>query len=170
MQYQYTQPPYSGNINNIIRIVLNSLESHFHQCKRIPSTVMMDYLPPSRSRDVSQPSLGGTDRGDDPDGVYSPPPSPMYSGGDGAAAYSSNGGIRAKHLGAFGSKPSARRYQDSSLDADETESELVVIPESDLSDSTINRSSAPVSFEREMGLMIIYSYAHIFCPFVPGVL
>lgn len=31
-KYQYTQPPYSGYINNLVRIILNSLESHFHQC------------------------------------------------------------------------------------------------------------------------------------------
>lgn len=100
--------------------------------------------------DVSQPSLGGTDRGDDPELLYSPPPSPMYGGLDGGpTSYSTNGGgggARSKH-GTFGQKPSqaaTRKYQDSSLDADETESELVAIPESDLSDSTMNRSSAPV--------------------------
>lgn len=98
---------------------------------------------------MSQPSLGGTDRGDDPEGLYSPPPSPMYGGLDGGpASYSTNGGgggARSKH-GAFSQKASARKYQDSSLDADETESELVAIPESDLSDSTNNRSSAPVGY------------------------
>lgn len=50
LQYQYTQPPYSGYINNLVRIILNSLENHFHQCKRIPATIMMDFYPPSRSR------------------------------------------------------------------------------------------------------------------------
>lgn len=47
-QYQYTQPPYSGHINNLVRIILNSLEAHFHQCKRIPATIVMDFLPRSR--------------------------------------------------------------------------------------------------------------------------
>lgn len=125
---------------------------------------MMDYLPPSRSRgksqvirrqidstlhlnrisavaaDVSQPSLGGTDRGDDPDCLCSPPPSPMFS----------TNGQRSRHAAqTLGSKTggATRKYQDSSLDADDTESELVAIPESDLSDSTNNRSSAPDSFD-----------------------
>lgn len=48
LQYQYTQPPYSGHINNLVRIILNSLEAHFHQCKRIPATIVMDFLPRSR--------------------------------------------------------------------------------------------------------------------------
>lgn len=42
---------------------------------------------------------------------------------------------------------SIRKYNDSSLEADETESELVAIPESDLSDSTLHGSSAPGSFD-----------------------
>lgn len=41
-----------------------------------------------------------------------------------------------------------RKYHDSSLDADDTESELVAIPESDQSDSTLHGGSAPVSGKR----------------------
>lgn len=40
----------------------------------------------------------------------------------------------------------SRKYQDSSLEADDTESELVAIPESDLSESTLH-NSAPGSFD-----------------------
>lgn len=40
--------------------------------------------------------------------------------------------------------PQFRKYHDSSLDADDTESELVAIPESDQSDSTLHGGSAPV--------------------------
>lgn len=50
IQYQYGQPPYSGNVANLIRIILNSLEAHFHQCKRIPATIVMDFLPSNKSR------------------------------------------------------------------------------------------------------------------------
>lgn len=52
-QYQYAQPPYSGHINNLVRIILNSLEAHFHQCKRIPATIVMDFLPRSRGQILS---------------------------------------------------------------------------------------------------------------------
>lgn len=62
-------------------------------------------------------------------------------------SHGTNGGSRSKQ-GIFsqkaGSQPTFRKYQDSSLDADDTESELVAIPESDLSDSTLHGSSAPV--------------------------
>lgn len=49
-KYQYTQPPFCTQINHIIRIVLNCLESQFHQCKRIPATVIMDLPVSARSR------------------------------------------------------------------------------------------------------------------------
>lgn len=138
MQYQYTQPPLQDHIQNLIRIVINSLEAQFHQCKRIPATVVMD-LPQPRSRDLSQPSLG-------PDGEdkiqESPPASPLFVSSE-AAVFAS----RTKGISGTSSKgPGFRVYQDSSLEADDTESELVAIPESDLSDSTIHGGSAPVKF------------------------
>lgn len=68
--------------------------------------------------------------------------------------FSTNGQRSSKHASGapqtLSTKTGAtRKYQDSSLDADDTESELVAIPESDLSDSTTtnNRSSAPDSFD-----------------------
>ncbi|GAB0098713.1 protein unc-79 homolog [Sergentomyia squamirostris] len=133
-KYQYTQPPFCTQINNIIRIVLNCLESQFHQCKRIPATVIMDLPVPSRSRDVSQPSLGT----DPEDRIQeTPPASPILAG------ESSSSAPRIKPT----TKATFRKYHDSSLEADDTESELVAIPESDLSDSTLHGSSAPGSFD-----------------------
>uniref|UniRef100_A0A1B0CGN7 Protein unc-79 homolog n=2 Tax=Lutzomyia longipalpis TaxID=7200 RepID=A0A1B0CGN7_LUTLO len=134
-KYQYAQPPFCTQINNVIRIVLNCLEAQFHQCKRIPATVIMDPVP-SRSRDVSQPSLG-TEPGDDKI-QETPPASPIL-----APAESSSSAPRAKTT----PKATFRKYHDSSLEADDTESELVAIPESDLSDSTLHGSSAPGSFD-----------------------
>lgn len=137
-KYQYTQPPLNGYINNLIRIVLNSLKAQFHQCKRIPTTTVVDVQLPNRSRDVSQPSLGT-----DPDerGPDSPPPSPLFpSEGTSGASKS-----KVQSSGIFQKTQVHRKYQDSSLEADDTESELVAIPESDLSDSTLHGSSAPVS-------------------------
>lgn len=53
---QYGQQPWCNQLQVLIKIVLNTLDTQHHQCKRIPATVVMSA--PSRSRDVSQPSLG----------------------------------------------------------------------------------------------------------------
>lgn len=135
-KYSYTQPPQSAYVNSAMRIIMNSLRNHFHQCRRIPTTTILDIQGTSRSRDVSQPSLG-TDP-DDKD--QSPPASPMFPSEGTSGASKSKGqnvAFTPKLQHAF------RKYNDSSLDADETESELVAIPESDMSDSTLH-GSAPV--------------------------
>lgn len=113
-KYQYVYPPVVNHIENVVRVVLNSLEAQFHQCRRIPATVMMD-MPPSRS----QPSLG-TD-GDDREST--PPLSPMPEG--------SSTSSRPRRM---------NKLQDSSIEGDDTESELVAIPESDFSDCTLHGS------------------------------
>lgn len=100
--------------------------------------------------DMSQPSLGGLgDREDRDEGT--PPVSPLFpsegtSGlGAGASSKSKQGLFPQKSASNF-----ARKYQDSSLDGDDTESELVAIPESDLSESTLHNSSAPGSFDEPL--------------------
>lgn len=139
-KYSYTQPPLSGYVISAIRMIMNSLRGHFHQCRRIPTTTILDIQGVggvARSRDVSQPSLGT----DPDDKEASPPASPMFPSEGTSAASKSKGqnvAFTPKLQHAF------RKYNDSSLDADETESELVAIPESDLSDSTLHGSSAPV--------------------------
>lgn len=138
-KYQYTQLPFSQNVNSLIRIVLNSLESQFHMCKRIPATVVMDTMGmASRSRDVSLPSLGP-----DSDKMQeTPPTSPIFKA-EASNANNENNLPRPKS----GLSTKGRKYADS-LDADDTESELVAIPESDFSDSTLHGgSSAPGSFD-----------------------
>ncbi|KAL9895818.1 UNC-79 domain-containing protein isoform 2-T3 [Glossina fuscipes fuscipes] len=143
-KYSYTQPPQSSYTNSAIRVVMNSLRNHFHQCRRIPTTIL-DIPGTTRSRDVSQPSLGT----DPDDKEQSPPASPMFpsEGTSGASkGKGQNVAFTPKLQHAF------RKYTDSSLDADETESELVAIPESDLSDSTLQGSSAPGSFDDTMHL------------------
>uniref|UniRef100_A0A1A9X1K3 Protein unc-79 homolog n=1 Tax=Glossina brevipalpis TaxID=37001 RepID=A0A1A9X1K3_9MUSC len=143
-KYSYTQPPQSSYTNSAIRLVMNSLRNHFHQCRRIPTTIL-DIPGTTRSRDVSQPSLGT----DPDDKEQSPPASPMFpsEGTSGASkGKCQNVAFTPKLQHAF------RKYTDSSLDADETESELVAIPESDLSDSTLQGSSAPGSFDDTMHL------------------
>lgn len=141
-KYEYTQPPFSVQIGNLIRIILNSLEAQFHRCKRIPATVVMDIQPATRGRDMSQPSVG-TEHEDRIEAT--PPISPLF-----VAEGTSHGSTSKNKQGLFTQKSApafSRKYQDSSLDGDDTESELVAIPESDLSDSTMHNSSAPVSIE-----------------------
>lgn len=93
-------------LTSLIRIVMTSLEGQFHQCRRIPTTILVQDLP--RRSDMNQPSFG-TDA-DDRDNSQIKPPT------------------------------SLRKLHDSSIECDETESELVAIPESDLSDSTLQGS------------------------------
>ncbi|KAJ9575224.1 hypothetical protein L9F63_025823, partial [Diploptera punctata] len=90
-KYQYSQQPHSSQIQSLVKIVLNTLDSQYHQCRRIPATLVMG-APPSRSRDVSQPSLGGDAEhsvggagsggggGTATDRFETPPLSPLYTG------------------------------------------------------------------------------------------
>lgn len=85
---------------------------------------------------MSQPSLSGMGGRDDRDDEPTPPISP-FIGSEGTS-----GATKVKPtLYTQKSAPSfSRKYQDSSLEADDTESELVAIPESDLSESTLHNS------------------------------
>lgn len=48
-QGQYGQQPWCNQLQTLVRIVLNTLDNQFHQCKRIPAIVVMGG-PPSKSR------------------------------------------------------------------------------------------------------------------------
>lgn len=87
--------------------------------------------------EVSQPSLGAEQ--DERYDLTSPPASPLFAEG------TSQGSQGTKNKQTTFSQKQFRKYHDSSLDADDTESELVAIPESDQSDSTLHNSSAPVN-------------------------
>uniref|UniRef100_U5ELY1 Uncharacterized protein n=1 Tax=Corethrella appendiculata TaxID=1370023 RepID=U5ELY1_9DIPT len=129
-KYQYTLPPLSEHVQNLIRIVINTLEAQFHQCRRIPVTVILDSHM-NRSRDLSQPSVGPDQENNKESPPVSPFPEPLHSGKTVTNT----------------STPGFRKYPDSSFENDDTESELVAIPESDFSDSTLQGSSAPGSFD-----------------------
>ena len=97
-------------LSSLIRIVMNSLEGQFHQCRRIPTTILVQDLP--RRPDMMPFGLEPEERD-------------LLSQSQMKAP---------SHL---------RKLHDSSLECDETESELadlVAIPESDLSDSTLHGS------------------------------
>lgn len=98
-------------LGSIIRIIMNSLEGQFHQCRRIPTTILTQDT--MRRPEIKEPSsvAEAEDR-----------------------EHSNHSTI--KNI-AYMKKPHA---QDSSIECDETESELVVIPESDFSDSTLQGS------------------------------
>lgn len=90
---------------------------------------------------MSQPSLSGAGERDDRD-EPTPPVSPFISERASGALNKPKSTLHAQKS----SLSLNRKYQDSSLDADDTESELVAIPESDLSESTLH-NSAPSSFD-----------------------
>lgn len=92
--------------------------------------------------DMSQPSLSGLGDRDERERDEPTPPISPFIGSEGAS------GTKGKPtLYTQKSAPSfSRKYQDSSLEADDTESELVAIPESDLSESTLH-NSVPGSFD-----------------------
>ncbi|XP_068085270.1 protein unc-79 homolog [Anabrus simplex] len=169
-KYQYNQQPHSSQLHCLIKIVLNSLDAQHHRCRHIPATLVMG-VPPTRSRDVSQPSLGGGDP--EHSGVEkheTPPLSPLYSG-DGTSHVSVStkpGKVQVMyHQKSPGSSGMETHWEEAvqctqsdnnkvvqverkmpessySLDNDETESELAAIPES--SDSTL-QGSVQGSFE-----------------------
>ncbi|KAI5736841.1 hypothetical protein M8J76_007669 [Diaphorina citri] len=76
-KYHYNEETFAPNVVALIKIVMNTLDAQHHVCRRIPPTVVMGG-PPSRSRDVSQPSLG-TDERDLGDSSDTPPASPKQS-------------------------------------------------------------------------------------------
>ncbi|XP_076762513.1 UNC-79 domain-containing protein isoform X8 [Xylocopa sonorina] len=141
---QYGQQPWCKQLQVLIKIVLNTLDTQHHQCKRIPATVVMG-APPSRSRDVSQPSLGVDHElmtGTMADMSAESPPmrTPMVS------VHQRSPGPTHSQMETHWeeSTPSCRytnKHSSYTINADDTESELAAIPESPKSDSTLHGSS-----------------------------
>ncbi|EFN81676.1 Uncharacterized protein KIAA1409 [Harpegnathos saltator] len=142
---QYGQQPWCNQLQALVKIVLNTLETQHHQCKRIPATVVMG-APPSRSRDVSQPSLGVehdlTNALGEID-TETPPMrqlwcpmhqrSPSGIHGQMETHWEENNGPACRYFNKY--------FITSYFNADDTESELAAIPESPKSDSTLHGSS-----------------------------
>lgn len=167
-KYQYSQPPQCHSLQSLVRIVLNTLDSQHHYCRRIPATILMGVASHTRPRDTSQPSLGPDEHPSDR--MTSPPLSPMYLGdGQGYAASKSSKmqvSCYQKPMIATASmethweevvhpdnkelmqQQSVTKLQEHT-ETDETESELIAIPESDLSDSTLYDSNH-VSFKHSI--------------------
>ncbi|XP_076392326.1 UNC-79 domain-containing protein isoform X3 [Megachile rotundata] len=140
---QYGQQPWCSQLQVLIKIVLNTLDTQHHQCKRIPATLVMG-APPSRSRDVSQPSLGVdhelmTTMGEI-NAESTPMRTPMIS------VHQRSPGPTHGQMETHWeeSTPTCRytnKHSSYSINADDTESELAAIPESPKSDSTLHGSS-----------------------------
>ncbi|XP_076235457.1 UNC-79 domain-containing protein [Calliopsis andreniformis] len=135
---QYGQQPWCNQLQVLIKIVLNTLDTQHHQCKRIPATVVMGG-PPSRSRDVSQPSLGIDHDLVGELNTESPPiRTPLVS------VHQRSPGTTQMETHWEESTSTCRytnKHSSYSINADDTESELAAIPESPKSDSTLHGSS-----------------------------
>ncbi|KAF7993840.1 hypothetical protein HCN44_011109 [Aphidius gifuensis] len=145
---QYGQQPWCNQLQSLIKMVINTLDAQQHQCKRIPATVVMAG-PPSRSRDVSQPSLG-------PDhdlitsvvGEMDSESPPIKQQGFSMHQRSPGPGLGPSYTmethweeaGPTSHFSKHTRKQSYSMNADDTESELAAIPESPKSDSTLHGS------------------------------
>uniref|UniRef100_A0A1B6C403 Protein unc-79 homolog n=1 Tax=Clastoptera arizonana TaxID=38151 RepID=A0A1B6C403_9HEMI len=145
-KYQYSQEPLNIQLQSLVRIVINTLDGQHHVCRRIPPTVVMEG-PPSRSRDVSQPSLG-VDGDHSGDRLETPPLSPMYSGADGhVSVTTSKGKVSAVYHQKSPTSMETHWEEDAahtsrySTETEETESELAAIQENNKSDSTVHGSS-----------------------------
>ncbi|XP_024935949.1 protein unc-79 homolog isoform X2 [Cephus cinctus] len=164
---QYGQQPWCSQLQSLVKIVLNTLDTQHHQCKRIPATVVMAG-PPSRSRDVSQPSLGGDHdfascAPGDMDNESPPMRTPIISIHQRSPGPS--------HLQSHAMEthweeivPAClypNKHSSYSINADDTESELAAIPESPKSDSTLHGSSGGSLGELEDSAAVVRRSASV---------
>ncbi|XP_011310336.1 protein unc-79 homolog isoform X3 [Fopius arisanus] len=135
---QYGQQPWCTQLQSLIKIVLNTLDAQHHQCKRIPPMVVMAG-PPSRSRDVSQPSLGAEH---DLIGEIDSESPPMRAQIISIHQRSPGPTLGQTHTMETHWEESASHYANKhTSNPDDTESELAAIPESPKSDSTLHSGS-----------------------------
>ncbi|KAJ0172402.1 hypothetical protein K1T71_012375 [Dendrolimus kikuchii] len=142
-KYHYGNGTLCSQVQCLVRIVVNTVEAQYHQCKRIPPMVVMPQV--SKSRDLSQPSLK-TD--------HSPPPvapaaSPLPAGPHAQERKPKLQHKSPAHMHTHWEEPpKTNKYQQWSLEQESSESELIAIPEtSDKSDTTVHGSTAPGSFD-----------------------
>lgn len=118
--YKYNLNMISDSLlSSLIRIIVNSLDAQFHQCRRIPTTILtQDTL---RRPEIKEPSINAEqDQQDREPSILSQV------------------------------KSQIAQVRKSSIECDETESELVAIPESDLSDSGTLQGSIDGGMSDEM--------------------
>lgn len=127
-KYQYNQPPHCHSLQHLVHIVLNTLDSQHHHCRRIPATIVMGALSGGnggqgwRPRDPNYGTCACVDQSEQV--VHKP-----------ATVTSSTAAMDTHWEEA--TPPTDRQQHAASTETDDTESELIAIPESDLSDSTL---------------------------------
>ncbi|XP_047487267.1 protein unc-79 homolog [Penaeus chinensis] len=165
-KYEYSQHPLSGQALSLVRIVLNTIENHYHRCRKVDDPTMCA-ASSAYSREVSQGSIGGNE-GDHP--VESPPLSPgAHPGGritlitgshhadpraqyfvDAKSAFVPVGqesksiqALHGHHKSATDEGRKQRKNNESvqGVDCDEVEPELEAIPESPKTDSPVCQES-----------------------------
>ncbi|XP_065352317.1 protein unc-79 homolog isoform X2 [Cloeon dipterum] len=145
-KYQFNQPLFYNQLQYLIRIVLNTLDSQQHYCRRIPGTLVIGSLP-SRSRDVSQPSLGNAFVESNMENACESPPPQDHGVVVRPAKFVTKSmethweeDIQVHQSADENENGEIGKRIPSSFEADDTESELAAIPESPQSGSTIHQS------------------------------
>lgn len=154
-KYEYGQQQLSSQALSLVRVVLNTLDSHFHRCRKVDDPALCG-ASSAYSRELSQGSIGGNEG--DHGGGESPPPSPglhpaptRFHPTSGAphqfysnhrSAFVPVGGIDSRgihgHLklgGEDSRKPRKANEQSQGPDGEEGEGELEAIPESPKTDT-----------------------------------
>ncbi|XP_026332052.1 protein unc-79 homolog isoform X2 [Hyposmocoma kahamanoa] len=140
-KYHYSNGMMCLQVQSLVRIVLNTVEAQYHQCKRIPPMIVM---PQARARDLSQPSLKADHDPPPTTSAERPATSPLPALGKPKLQHKSPA-----HMPTHWEQPTkSTKYQQWSLEQESSESELIAIPEtSDKSDTTVHGSTAPGSFD-----------------------
>nr|XP_045612898.1 protein unc-79 homolog isoform X4 [Procambarus clarkii] len=147
-KYKYSSQPLSTQALSLVRIVLNTIDNHYHRCRKVDDPTLCG-ASSAYSREVSQGSIGGNETEHPGD---SPPQSPGLFPGSGRVAHVTGGphteprtqGVTMHShlkLASVGSEDSRkqRKNNESNLaaDGDDVEPELEAIPESPKTDSPI---------------------------------
>ncbi|XP_066975472.1 protein unc-79 homolog isoform X11 [Macrobrachium rosenbergii] len=132
-KYEYSQHPLSGQALSLVQIVLNTIDNHYHRCKKIDDPTLCA-ASSAYSREVSQGSLGGNDGEHQGE---SPPLSPSVFPGAGRITVTK--GVAQETRAQYHDQKAvyAPTMQDTRLgpDCDDAEPELEAIPESPKTDS-----------------------------------
>ncbi|XP_069937362.1 protein unc-79 homolog isoform X2 [Cherax quadricarinatus] len=168
-KYKYSSQPLSMQALSLVRIVLNTIDNHFHRCQKVDDPTLCA-ASSAYSREVSQGSIGGNETEHPAD---SPPQSPGLFPGGGRITLVTGGPhteARAQYvadhksaftpvgqdtrgmtmhghlkLGSIGSEDSRKQRKNNesnyAADGDDIEPELEAIPESPKTDSPIYQES-----------------------------
>lgn len=174
-KYQYNQAPQCQQLQSLVRIVLNTLDAQHHHCRKIPATIVMGSTH-TRLRNMSQSSLGPDEHPNDKISSPPLSPMCLGEAQSQLHQVAFSSKSNKMQIATF-QKPTSftstsmethweeivhpdnkqtqiqsqqlnnQKSQDYGLEIDDTESELIAIPESDLSDSTLYDSNQVSAYE-----------------------